>query len=174
MVTVDADRRRFLAIGGNVRSAVTLKIIPGEWDGARQRLRPFRSDDPRIGNNAYRGVRPIFAHMALRTGPIGILVPTDTGAMARRIARFRLPVRITAVSRSKTTCQALQLVYGVDPVHRLDRPDWHAFAREHFEERARSEPGVARILMTEHLDATAAGRGSRLEILELQEPVRGS
>jgi pyruvate kinase len=107
------------------------------------------------------------AGMALRTGPIGILVPSDTGAMARRIARFRLPVRITAVSRSDTTCRALQLVYGVDPVHRPDRPDWHAFAREHFKERAQSEPGVARILMTEHLDATAAGRGSRLEIIEL-------
>jgi pyruvate kinase len=105
------------------------------------------------------------AGMARRIRPIGILVPTDTGAMARRIARFRLPVRITAVSRSEATCQALQLVYGVDPVHRPDRPDWHAFAREHFKDRARSEPG-GRILMTEDTTGDSGG-GSRLEIVEL-------
>ena len=31
------------------------------------------------------------AHMALRVEPAGILVPSDAGAMARRIARYRLP-----------------------------------------------------------------------------------
>ncbi len=66
VVSVDSARARFLAIGGNVRSTVGLKIIPAERDTRTQRLRPFRPDDERIGDNPYRGVRPIFAHLKLR------------------------------------------------------------------------------------------------------------
>lgn len=68
VVSADVERQWFLAVGGNVRSAVTLKIIPAEWDAQRRRLRPFRPGDPRMGDNPYRGVRPIFAHLKLRTG----------------------------------------------------------------------------------------------------------
>ncbi|GMV23015.1 MAG: hypothetical protein AMXMBFR57_29640 [Acidimicrobiia bacterium] len=66
VIAVDVERSRFLAIGGNVRSTVGLKIIPAELDSRTKRLRPFRSDDERIGDNPYRGVRPIFAHLKLR------------------------------------------------------------------------------------------------------------
>jgi hypothetical protein len=70
VVAVDVEGRRFLTIGGNVRSAVSVKIMPAEWDDRAKRLRPFRPDDDRIGDNPYRGVRPIFAHLSLRTGPV--------------------------------------------------------------------------------------------------------
>jgi hypothetical protein len=66
VVAVDRERARFLAIGGNVRSSVGLKIIPADWDDRTKRLRPYRPDDGRIGGNPYRGVRPIFAHLKLR------------------------------------------------------------------------------------------------------------
>lgn len=66
VVAVDREHERFLAIGGNVRSSVGLKIIPAEWDARAQRLRPYRPGDSRISENAYRGVRPIFAHLKLR------------------------------------------------------------------------------------------------------------
>ena len=66
VVAVDRERERFLAIGGNVRSSVGLKVIPAEWDDRTQRLRPYRPGDSRISDNAYRGVRPIFAHLKLR------------------------------------------------------------------------------------------------------------
>jgi hypothetical protein len=66
VVAVDHTRERFLAIGGNVRSSVGLKIIPAEWDARAQRLRPYRRGDSRISENPYRGVRPIFAHLKLR------------------------------------------------------------------------------------------------------------
>ncbi len=66
VVAVDHERERFLAIGGNVRSSVGLKVIPAEWDDRTQRLRPYRPGDSRISDNAYRGVRPIFAHLKLR------------------------------------------------------------------------------------------------------------
>ena len=87
--------------------------------------------------------------------------------MARRIARFRLPVRITAVSRLEATCQALQFVWGIDPVHQPDRPrSWRAFARDRFKDRAQGEPGGARILLTEDVE-TGTAPVSRLELIEL-------
>jgi pyruvate kinase len=107
------------------------------------------------------------AHMALRIRPVGIVVPTQAGGMPRRIARFRLPVRITAVSRLEAICQALQFVWGVDPVYLPDRPrSWRAFARDRFKDRARGVPGGARILLTQDVE-TGTAAVSRLELIEL-------
>jgi pyruvate kinase len=108
------------------------------------------------------------AAMALRVRPLGIVVPTEGGDMVQRIARYRLPVPITAISPHEATCQALQFVYGVEPEHRPDRPgSWHAFARDRFKDRARSAPGRARILLTEDVATTERRHASRLEIIEL-------
>ncbi len=64
-----------------------------------------------------------------RISPAVVIVPTRSGATARSIARFRLPVWITAVSSLESTCQRLQFSYGVYPVHEPDHPDdWKAFA----------------------------------------------
>jgi pyruvate kinase len=107
------------------------------------------------------------AHMALRVEPAGILVPSHTGAMARRIARYRLPQWITAVSASEATCQALQFVYGVEALYQPERPtSWYAFAREHFKDRVKSEAG-ARILLTEDVETADNALVSRLELVEL-------
>ncbi|MGD8411550.1 MAG: pyruvate kinase, partial [Desulfobacterales bacterium] len=51
-----------------------------------------------------------------RITPPTVIVPTRSGATARRITRFRLPVWITAISRVEKTCQDLQFSYGVQPV----------------------------------------------------------
>ena len=87
--------------------------------------------------------------------------------MARGIARYRLPAWITAVSPSEATCQALQFVYGVEPLHQPERPaSWYAFAREHFQECGRSGAG-ARILLTEDVETDESAQVSRLELVEL-------
>lgn len=70
VVSVDTERRRFLAIGGNVRGAVSLKVIPGQWDARTQRLRPLTFTAATLGDNPYRGARPIFAHLRMRAGAI--------------------------------------------------------------------------------------------------------
>lgn len=65
-----------------------------------------------------------------RVSPAAVIVPTHGGATARSIARFRLPVWITAVSSVESTCQRLQFSYGVNPVHEPDHPDsWNDFLR---------------------------------------------
>jgi pyruvate kinase len=66
-----------------------------------------------------------------RVSPVAIIVPTQSGYTARNIARFKVPVWITAVSQEERTCQGLQFSYGVYPVHEPEHPeDWKAFARE--------------------------------------------
>jgi pyruvate kinase len=61
--------------------------------------------------------------------PAAVFVPTRSGATARRIASFRLPVWIAAVSSQETTCQRLQFSSGVRPVYEPDHPeDWNAYA----------------------------------------------
>ncbi len=65
-----------------------------------------------------------------RVSPAAIIVPTQSGYTARNIARFRLPVWVTAVSQQERTCRGLQFSYGVYPVHEPEHPeDWKAFSR---------------------------------------------
>jgi pyruvate kinase len=60
-----------------------------------------------------------------------VIVPTQSGATARSIARFRLPVWIAAVSSEGSTCQQLQFSYGVYPAYHPDpAEDWDAFSRQ--------------------------------------------
>jgi pyruvate kinase len=65
-----------------------------------------------------------------RITPPTVIVPTRSGATARSITRFRLPVWITALSRFEKTCQDLLFSYGVLPVHEPEHPDdWKPWAR---------------------------------------------
>ncbi|HLU67463.1 MAG TPA: pyruvate kinase alpha/beta domain-containing protein, partial [Kofleriaceae bacterium] len=107
------------------------------------------------------------AHLAQRVRPAGILVPSHGGTMPRRIARYRLPAWITAVSAAEATCQALQFVYGVEAVHQVEPPaSWYAFAREHFAGHPGAEPG-AHILLTQDVESAECPSVSRLELVEL-------
>jgi len=63
--------------------------------------------------------------------PAAVIVPSLTGASARSIARFRLPVWIAAVSSEEGTCQKLQFSYGVHPLHVPETVEnWNIFARD--------------------------------------------
>ncbi len=66
-----------------------------------------------------------------RVSPAAVIVPTESGYTARMIARFKLPVWITAVSRHESTCQGLAFSYGVYPVHEPEPQfDWKPFSRK--------------------------------------------
>ena len=102
------------------------------------------------------------AHIAEHTKPLGVFVPTKTGATVRLIAAFRLPVWITAASRFEKTCQDLQFVYGVHALHRPERPaSWQDLARECF-----AAAGPGRVLMTQGT-AGPGGGTNRFEILTI-------
>jgi pyruvate kinase len=64
-----------------------------------------------------------------KLNPVAVLVPTRSGASARNITRYRLPVWISAFSTDEATCQALQFSYGVQPIKvEADLQDWGPFA----------------------------------------------
>jgi pyruvate kinase len=100
-----------------------------------------------------------------RISPATVIVPTHSGATARSIARFRLPVWITAVSSSEATCQRLQYSYGVYPMHESDHPDdWKGYARKWLQDH---EVAGNLVVLTEGPSAKHPGANHRMEIIDL-------
>jgi pyruvate kinase len=70
------------------------------------------------------------AIMVEKFPPAAVFTPTKSGTEARRIARNRLPVWITAVTPHPEVCQQLQFTYGVHPEHEEKYPaNWTAYTR---------------------------------------------
>lgn len=84
------------------------------------------------------------ANVVSRVSPAAVFVPTLSGASARSIARFRLPIWIIAMSQRPATCQRLQFSYGVHAIERPIPTDWSAFARAWVDEHAL--PGSTAVL----------------------------
>jgi pyruvate kinase len=98
--------------------------------------------------------------------PPTIVVPTRSGATARRITRFRLPVWITAVSSLAKTCQDLSFSYGVCSVCEPDHPeDWKKWIRKWLEQQALEGEMV---IMTEGPSQKWPDRNNRMEIIDLK------
>ncbi len=88
VVKAEPSRGRILAVGGNVRGAVSLKLLPAAADGADGNLRPLP------------GRRRIFAHIKLRAPSIAAdaLDRTPTMRAAWCADGFRLPPQAAAAS----------------------------------------------------------------------------
>ena len=86
-----------------------------------------RVDNPKVVDLIALSVHYTLEH----ADAAAVFVPTLSGAMARSITRFRLPVWITAVSRKLSTCKQLQFSYGVFPVYDPEHPsDWRTYTRD--------------------------------------------
>ncbi|MEJ2170322.1 MAG: pyruvate kinase [Desulfobacterales bacterium] len=100
-----------------------------------------------------------------RITPPTVIVPTHSGATARSITRFRLPVWITAVSSQTKTCQDLMFSYGVFPVCVADHPDdWRAWSRNWLAKQGLSGDLV---VLTEGPSSKRPDRNNRMEIIDL-------
>ncbi len=98
--------------------------------------------------------------------PAAVFVPTRSGATARSIGRFRLPVWIIAVSSQEATCQNLQFSYGVYPVCEKDHPDkWKSFASEWL--RRHNITGDL-VVLTEGPSTKHPDANHRMEIIDLR------
>ncbi len=101
-------------------------------------------------------------------GPCTVFTPTLSGATARRVTRFRIPVWIVAVSPNQPTCQTLQFSYGVHPVHETVRPEnWERYVRSWLERH-----GVVGdlALLTRGTSAARTGGTNQLEVIDLNRP----
>jgi pyruvate kinase len=100
-----------------------------------------------------------------RVTPATVIVPTRSGSIARNIARFKLPVWITAVSSQESTCRNLLFSYGVLPVYEFDHPeDWKKFAGDWLE--SQSVEGSL-VVLTEGPSAKHPDSNNRMEIIDL-------
>ena len=99
--------------------------------------------------------------------PAAVFVPTRSGATARSLSLFRMPVWIAAVSTSEQTCRNLVFSYGVYPVYESTHPeDWDVFVRTWLEKHQLT--GDIAIL-TEGPSARHPEAHNRMEIITLQE-----
>jgi pyruvate kinase len=65
------------------------------------------------------------------SSPAAVVVPTRSGATARAISRFRLPVWIAAPTDCMNVVRNLQFTYGVEPLlARKGSSEWAQFARD--------------------------------------------
>lgn len=97
--------------------------------------------------------------------PAVVMVPTRSGATARSVARYRVPVWIAGVSSQDATCQNLQFTYGVFPVCEPDHPDdWRAYARKWLKDH-----GVQGdlVILTEGPSSKHPDANNRMELMEL-------
>jgi pyruvate kinase len=102
-----------------------------------------------------------------RITPAAVIVPTHSGATARRITRFRLPVWITAVSSYEKTCQDLLFSYGVFPVCEPEHPtDWRSWTRNWLKVQ---ELSGQLVVMTEGPSRKHPERNNRMEIVNLKK-----
>ena len=84
-----------------------------ELNGTRPALLRQRAGD----RDRLEDVIAVDVFMAVeRLRPKVVVAPTDSGATARRLTRFRLPQWIVAFSSNEDTCQRLCFSYGVWPV----------------------------------------------------------
>jgi pyruvate kinase len=101
-----------------------------------------------------------------RVSPATVIVPTRSGATARSLTRFKLPVWIAAVSSHETTCQGLQFSYGVYPVHEPEHPeDWNGFARQWLHTHGVEGDFV---ILTEGPSSKRPKANNRMEIIDLR------
>ena len=97
--------------------------------------------------------------------PAAIFARTDSGTSARRLAGFRLPVWIVAVSPDAKTAQDLLFSSGVIPVHQPEPPaSWNGFVKEWVKRHAL--PGGFAIL-TQRPSANDPESNHRMEIIDL-------
>lgn len=100
-----------------------------------------------------------------RITPPTVIVPTRSGATARSITRFRLPVWITAVSSQDKTCQDLMFSYGVYPVCEPVHPeDWRKWTRNWL--KSQNIEGNL-VVLTEGPSEKRPDRNNRMEIIDL-------
>ena len=97
--------------------------------------------------------------------PAAIFARTDSGASARRLAGFRLPVWTVAISRNAKTAQDLLFSSGVIPVHQPEPPaSWNSFVKE-WVKRHELPGGFA--ILTQGPSANDPESNHRMEIINL-------
>ena len=149
-------------------SRIAAAIEPHRSDYAVQQIFQTRRNEDRIiiQDLIASSVETTLSRMT----PATVIVPTHCGTTARSIARFKLPVWITAVSSLEKTCQSLTFSYGVWPVHEPDHPEnWKSWTRNWLDKQ---EVSGDLVVLTEGPSSKHPHRNNRMEIIDLGRKVK--
>ena len=98
--------------------------------------------------------------------PAAVFAPTHSGATARNLSLFRLPVWIVGISSSETTCQGLVFSSGVYPILSEDHPeDYEPFVRTWLREHE-LQGDIA--VLTQGPSSKHPEANNRMEIIDLR------
>ena len=129
----------------------------------RERLKEItETQTGRTSDMVVFSIEAAFKHIS----PSAVFVPTQSGATARSIARFRLPVWVVALSPSELTCQQLQFSSGVLPTHETDLPDdWRPYVSSWLHEH---EVKGDLVILVQGPSLTNPSVNHRMEIIDLR------
>jgi pyruvate kinase len=151
-----------------VEAVAMLAKIAAATEGHRSSFVPALANDCTANDQDILAEELIAASVEAtihRITPATVIVPTHSGSTARSIARFRLPVWITAVSSQEKTCQDLMFSYGVFPECEHDHPDrWIDWCRRWREDKKLTG---RYIVLTEGPSRKHPDRNNRMEIIDL-------
>ncbi len=149
-------------------SRIAAAIEPHRSDYAVQQIFQTRRDEDHI--MLHDLIASSVETTLSRITPATVIVPTHSGTTARSIARFKLPVWITAVSSLEKTCQGLTFSYGVWPVHEPDHPEnWKSWTRNWLDKQ---EVSGDLVVLTEGPSSKHPHRNNRMEIIDLGRKVK--
>jgi pyruvate kinase len=152
-----------------VEAVAMLAKIAAATEGHRSSFVPTLANDCTANDQDIRAEELIAASVEAtirRITPATVIVPTHSGGTARSIARFRLPVWITAVSSQEKTCQDLMFSYGVFPECEHEHPDrWIDWCRRWREDKQLTG---RYIVLTEGPSRKHPDRNNRMEIIDLK------
>jgi pyruvate kinase len=99
--------------------------------------------------------------------PAAVFAPTHSGATARGLSLFRLPVWVIGISSNEKTCQGLVFSSGVHPVFNEDHPkDFTPFVRTWLKEHE-LHGDIA--ILTEGPSSKHPDANNRMEIIKLRD-----
>ncbi|BCX81754.1 pyruvate kinase [Methylomarinovum caldicuralii] len=129
-----------------------------------ERERRITLPEPGRRKNVQEVIALDVATTVLHLGIRHVFTPTETGATARRIARFHLPAWTIALSPHPATCQRLLFSYGVHPVHTgEDGREWRLIACDWLHRHGiRKGP----VIVTQGPSRGHPGETNRLEIID--------
>jgi len=131
----------------------------------RTKLALFKKSNKILKNNIVDLIASSVQYSIEHAKPVAVLVPTRSGDTARNIAKFRLPVWITAFSPNESTCKSLQFSYGVAPILvAKDLADWDSFCTQWLCDQEITS-GIA--LLTQGPSEQNPDANHRMEIMEL-------
>ncbi len=163
MLSGESAMGKYPAYAVEMLARIAAAVEPHKYPDAARRL--FEGTELKGKLTPAQIIAVAVAASSKLTSPAVVFVPTRSGATARSLSLFRMPVWIAGVSSSRRTCQGLVFSYGVYPVFEPEHPDdWDAYVRRWLESH---EVSGEIVILTEGPSRKHPEAHNRMEIINL-------